>query len=90
MEKFGQWLGIGHTYLFSLSETTGGTDSSLRCPRAVQARNGWGKINRPPAAGRGGDSAARRTYHGQQIRAYCLIDKIVRAVPLFACKSAPL
>jgi hypothetical protein len=30
----------------AVSETTGGRDSALRCPRAVQARNGWGKINR--------------------------------------------
>jgi hypothetical protein len=33
-------------YLFSVSETTGGRDSALRCPRAVQSRNGWGKIDR--------------------------------------------
>src|SRR5262245_7513022 len=33
-------------YLFSVCEITGGRDSALRCPRAVQARNGWGKINR--------------------------------------------
>jgi hypothetical protein len=33
-------------YLFSVSETTGGRDSALRCPSAVQARKGWGKVNR--------------------------------------------
>ena len=40
-------------YVLSVSETTGGRDSALRCPRAVQARNGWGKIIRslvPPLA----------------------------------------
>ena len=31
---------------FSVSETTGGRDSALRCPSAVQARKGWGKVNR--------------------------------------------